>query len=146
VNLRSRPLNWSIVIALTSMFFFYSSIDQCARASTNSLKVGPLAVMPDGSALTLNRTQHFNYLSREDVLKQRINAVMSVNSLVNSPYTPTSAVFDEMVDGNTYGVRVSAASKDLLKNPGLFSTPIFWWPPIPGPPKFGIKNRSPKTI
>lgn len=100
--MNSRPVNWSIALALASMFFFYSSIDQCARASTNSLKLGPLAVMPDGSPLYLNRTQAFNYLSKEDVLRQRINAVMSVSSLVNTPYTPTSAVFDEIVDGKPW--------------------------------------------
>ena len=96
------PLLFSVVCFLVAMFISLTVVKQEAQASTNSLKVGPLASMPDGSALTLNRTQHFNYLSREEVLKHRTNAVMAVPSLVNAPYTPTSAVFDEIVDGKPW--------------------------------------------
>jgi hypothetical protein len=84
------------------MFFFYSSIDQCAKASTNSLKVGPLALVPDGTLLPLNRPQHFNYMLREDVLQLRVNMVMSCRALVNMPYAPTAAVFNEMLDGKPW--------------------------------------------
>lgn len=89
-------------MALVSMFFFFSSIYQCARASTNSLKVGPLALIPDGSSLVLSRPQHLNYMSRKDVLQLRIDAVMSCRALVNTPYEPTAAVFDQIVDGKPW--------------------------------------------
>ncbi len=84
------------------MFFFYSSINQCAKASTNSLKLGPLSLLPDGSPLILNRPQHFNYLLRNDILRLRINAVMTSRALVDGAYVPTAAVFDEMIDSKPW--------------------------------------------
>lgn len=91
-----------MLLVLISLFLFCSTIENCALASTNSLKVGPQAVLPDGSAVPLNCTQQFNFLSKEDVLKYRTSAVNAVGSLVNSPYVPTSAVFDQMVDGKPW--------------------------------------------
>lgn len=84
------------------MFFFYSSIDQSAKASTNSLKVGPLSLVRDGTLLPINRPQDFNYMTRNDVLQLRFNAVMSCKALINTPYCPTAAVFDEMLDGKPW--------------------------------------------
>ncbi len=84
------------------MFFFYNSINQCAKASNNSLKLGPLALVPDGTLIPLNPPQHFNYMTRAEVLKLRANAVMSHAQLINSPYEPAASVFDEITNGKPW--------------------------------------------
>lgn len=97
-----RPVYWSIAACLSAMFFFFSSINQCANASTNSLNLGLEAKIPDGTALSLNRIQNFNYLSRNEILQMRVNALSPSMPLVAAPYIPTPAVFSEIVDGKPW--------------------------------------------
>lgn len=100
--LRSRPLNWSFAVSLLAFFFFYNAITQCARASTNSLKLGVRSSLADGTSIPINPPQRFNYLLRSEIIRQRTNAVMTWPSLVEGNYVPTPAIFDEITDSKPW--------------------------------------------
>ncbi len=95
-------MNWSFAVFLLAFFFFYNAVTQCARASTNSLKLGIRARLADGTAIPLNPPQRFNYLQRSEIIRLRTSAVMSCPSLVEGTYIPTPAIFDEITDAKPW--------------------------------------------
>jgi len=95
-------LNWSFAVSLLAFFFFFNSITQCAKASTNALRLGVRSALADGTSIQLYGLQDFNNLTRSEVLRWRTNAVYACPALVDGTYVPTPAIFDGITDGKPW--------------------------------------------
>lgn len=91
-----------IIYALAPLQALLLALSACAQQSQNRLAVGADAKVAGPMYLNYNAPSALNFLSKEAVFNQRINAAAQHTELLYYRYSPSANVFDQIEDGKSW--------------------------------------------